>query len=131
MAKNIKINGVTYNGVTSLKVPLSTSGDTIFPETSDATAGVGDIYKGKSAYAGGVKLTGTMSIDDKADKVADAIDGNLAGLDTTGNLTDSGKKAADFATRHITTRQATSHQGRLLLRGAAQERQPRQKHLMP
>lgn len=35
------------------------------------------------------------SVDDKADKVANATNGNFAGLDTNGNLTDSGVKAAD------------------------------------
>ena len=34
----------------------------------------------------------------KANKVASATTGNFAGLDANGNLTDSGKKAADFAT---------------------------------
>lgn len=33
----------------------------------------------------------------KADKVANATSGNFAGLDTNGNLTDSGSKASDFA----------------------------------
>jgi hypothetical protein len=33
----------------------------------------------------------------KADKVTNAVSGNFAGLDATGNLIDSGKKAADFA----------------------------------
>ena len=33
----------------------------------------------------------------KADKVSSATSGNFAGLDADGNLTDSGKKAADFA----------------------------------
>ena len=33
----------------------------------------------------------------KADKVSGATSGNFAGLDANGNLTDSGKKAADFA----------------------------------
>ena len=33
----------------------------------------------------------------KADKVTGATSGNLAGLDADGNLTDSGKKAGDFA----------------------------------
>ena len=37
-------------------------------------------------------------LDDKADKVANATNGNFAGLDANGNLTDSGSKAADFAT---------------------------------
>lgn len=35
--------------------------------------------------------------DDKADKVKNATAGNFAGLDENGNLTDSGKKATDFA----------------------------------
>lgn len=34
----------------------------------------------------------------KADKVSSATSGDLAGLDANGNLTDSGKKASDFAT---------------------------------
>ena len=36
--------------------------------------------------------------NDKADKVSGATNGNFAGLDANGNLTDSGKKASDFAT---------------------------------
>lgn len=37
-------------------------------------------------------------ITGKADKVQNATAGNFAGLDASGNLTDSGKKASDFAT---------------------------------
>lgn len=37
-------------------------------------------------------------IADKADLVSGATAGNFAGLDSNGNLTDSGSKAADFAT---------------------------------
>lgn len=40
----------------------------------------------------------TSAFAAKADKVANATAGNFAGLDAEGNLTDSGKKAADFAT---------------------------------
>ena len=39
-----------------------------------------------------------QDISGKADKVTSATNGNFAGLDANGNLTDSGKKAADFAT---------------------------------
>jgi hypothetical protein len=35
----------------------------------------------------------------KADKVTGAVSGNFAGLDSNGNLTDSGSKAADFKTK--------------------------------
>ena len=40
---------------------------------------------------------GGGDVSGKADKVANATEGNFAGLDDTGNLTDSGKKSADFA----------------------------------
>ena len=40
----------------------------------------------------------TSAFAAKADKVAKATAGNFAGLDSEGNLTDSGKKAANFAT---------------------------------
>jgi hypothetical protein len=41
--------------------------------------------------------TGSTDISGKADKVAGAVNGNLASLNASGNLQDSGKKAADFA----------------------------------
>jgi hypothetical protein len=40
----------------------------------------------------------TEDIDNKADKVSSPVSGNFAGLDSNGNLTDSGSKASDFAT---------------------------------
>jgi hypothetical protein len=39
-------------------------------------------------------------ISDKADKVASATNGNFAGLDSNGNLTDSGHKHSDYLTSH-------------------------------
>jgi hypothetical protein len=41
---------------------------------------------------------GSTDISGKADKVSGATNGNFAGLDANGNLTDSGKKASDFNT---------------------------------
>lgn len=38
----------------------------------------------------------TQDISSKADKVANAVNGNFAGLDAEGNLNDSGKKPSDF-----------------------------------
>lgn len=37
-----------------------------------------------------------QDMSEKADKVSGATDGDFAGLDSNGNLTDSGKKASDF-----------------------------------
>lgn len=45
------------------------------------------------------RWTGSRYLDineDKADKVSNAINGNFASLDSSGNLQDSGKKASDF-----------------------------------
>ena len=57
----------------------------------------------KSATAGLLKNDGTVDqtqyvsdISGKSDKVNNATNGNFAGLDSNGNLTDSGKKASDF-----------------------------------
>ena len=43
-------------------------------------------------------ITVISDISGKADKVSNAVTGDFAGLDANGNLTDSGKKASDFAT---------------------------------
>ena len=43
-------------------------------------------------------LIAHQDISGKADKVSGATENNFAGLDSNGNLKDSGKKAADFAT---------------------------------
>ncbi len=50
-------------------------------------------------------LTDHQDISGKADKVTSATNGNFAGLDSNGNLTDSGKKASDFLTSHQTIKQ--------------------------
>ena len=66
-------------------------------------------YVATSSTAGLLKNDGTVdtntyattsqipSVTGKADKVTGATNGNFAGLDSNGNLTDSGKKASDFA----------------------------------
>lgn len=50
-------------------------------------------------------------ISGKADKVAKATAGNLAGLDENGNLTDSGKKASDFVGAEAGKRLMTDEEG--------------------
>ena len=66
------------------------------PNASPSTSGVGGTA-GLMSAADKEKLDG-VDYSGKADKVASATSGNFAGLDGNGNLTDSGSKAADFAT---------------------------------
>ncbi|MCI6749528.1 MAG: hypothetical protein MR586_01995 [Megasphaera elsdenii] len=62
MAKNLKINGVTYESVPQVSIPLATgSGTAEFYDTTSATAVAGDIRNGKTAFLGTGSVTGTMS----------------------------------------------------------------------
>ena len=63
MAKNVVINGVTYQNVPSVQIPLSgASGNAEFFDTSDATLdNGGKMLSGNTAYANGVKYTGTIA----------------------------------------------------------------------
>ena len=55
-----------------------------------------------------------VDISGKADKVADATEGNSAGLDANCNLTDSGKKASDFVSAEAGKRLMTDAEGEKL-----------------
>lgn len=64
----------------------------IFEPVGSATANNFEVVYGNSTGANPGDIT------KKADKVSNAVQGNLAGLDASGNLTDSGAKVSDFAT---------------------------------
>lgn len=63
MAKNVIINGASYNAVPSVQIPLSSgSGNAIFYETSDATASASNILSGYSAYGASGKINGAATV---------------------------------------------------------------------
>ena len=94
-------NGIEVeNFVISHKKPTTVASDVTKKDRTYVTAITFDEF----GHATGVE-TATETDPDykdefnaKADKVSDATSGNFAGLDANGNLTDSGKKATDFAT---------------------------------
>lgn len=80
-ASAVETDKIANGAVTLQKISTSAIDD----EPTDASDNL--------VTSGGVKA----ALDAKADKVDDATEGNFAGLDAAGNLTDSGKKASDFA----------------------------------
>ena len=62
MAQNVVINGVTYSDVPQVAIPKSGGGMAEFFDTSDATLdGGGKMLNGYTAYADGVKYTGSIA----------------------------------------------------------------------
>lgn len=57
---DIKIAGVVFRGVPQVDVPTEAGGTASFLDTTDADATAEDIAKGKTAYSGGMKITGTL-----------------------------------------------------------------------
>lgn len=70
--------------------------------TSAINTALADYYK---------KTDVNTALGKKADKVSKATAGNFAGLDANGNLTDSGKKAADFVAAEAGKRLMTDAEG--------------------
>ena len=61
MAKNVKINGVTYQNVPEVDIPLATgSGTAKFHDTTGATAEAADVLSGETAFGASGAITGSM-----------------------------------------------------------------------
>lgn len=63
MAKNIKINNVTYSAVPSVEIPLAEGGgNATFWDTSDADIQASYVLSGHTGYGPSGKITGTASM---------------------------------------------------------------------
>lgn len=61
MAQNVTINNISYPGVPSIQIPLTSgTGVAVFIDSSDATATSDDILQGKTAYINGQKISGNI-----------------------------------------------------------------------
>ena len=91
--KTIQDGTTSQKGVVQLSSATDSDSETV-AATSKAVKAVMDSVDGLSGK--------------KADKVSNATAGNFAGLDSEGNLTDSGKKASDFKTKQAAVSDPTA-----------------------
>ena len=62
MAQSVKINGVTYDSVPKVEIPLASgSGNAAYWDTTGATAAADNILTGKTAFGATGSVTGTMA----------------------------------------------------------------------
>lgn len=62
MAKNVKINGVTYDSVPSVNIPKSdNSGDATFFDVSGVNVSASDVRSGKTFFGASGQDTGTLA----------------------------------------------------------------------
>lgn len=86
---------ITYAQYQQLTPEQIANGNYMVSDWAGSLTAVAHVYHGK--VVGG---SGGGDVSGKADKVFGATSGNFAGLDSNGNLTDSGSKASDFITSH-------------------------------
>ena len=101
MAQNVTIAGASYLGVPRIEMPKTGGGTAVFVDTSDANAAAGDITKGKTAYVGGTKITGTLEASSSGGaKETWVIKGNAAGelVTTQISFTSNGQKFTSIGT---------------------------------
>lgn len=97
MAKNVKINGVTYQNVPEVDIPLATgSGTAKFHDTTGATAEAADVLSGETAFGANGAITGSMpnngstsgTISTKGGTVTIPAGYTTGGTVNLGNVTD-------------------------------------------
>ena len=89
--------------VTTMPVSADDGAVRLYVGTTDSTYTQGHTYKYDTTQTKWIDITPLQDISGKADKVSSSTNGDLAGLDSNGNLTDSGILATDVVQKSSTS----------------------------
>lgn len=105
MAKNLKINGVTYESVPEVDIPLADGGGTAkYYDTDGDTAAAGDVLTGKTLHSSEGAIVGTMANHGSEGVKVSTVDGAVipAGYyDGTGKATIDADEAGKITAGNI------------------------------
>ena len=112
MAANVEIRGVVYADCPAVEIPIQGGGTAHFADTSDATLSTGDkLLKNETAYAGGVKYTGTIESRTSSDLSASGATVTVPAGHYASNATKSVTSGAVTAPASISGSSATVSTG--------------------
>lgn len=101
---SIVINGVTYNDVPEVDIPIAGGGTAKFLDTSTADASAGDILTGKKAYGSAGEITGSMPSNGSTSGTISTKAGTVtipAGFTTGGTVSISSTEQAKIIATNI------------------------------
>lgn len=104
MARNVVINGVTYQSVPEVDIPQSGGGTAKFYDTSGATASAANILAGTSAYGASGEIQGSMASNGSTSGTISTKAGTVtipAGYTTGGTVSISSTEQAKVVASNI------------------------------
>lgn len=104
MAQNIIINGVTYQSVPEVDIPLSGGGTAKFYDTTGADIAAGDVLTGKTGFGASGSVSGSMANNGATGGVIDTKAGTVtipAGYTSGGTVSLKASAISDLTSANL------------------------------
>lgn len=104
MAQNVIINGVTYQSVPEVDIPLSGGGTAKFYDTTGADIAAGDVLTGKTGFGASGSVSGSMANNGATGGVIDTKAGTVtipAGYTSGGTVSLKASAISDLTSANL------------------------------